>query len=83
MMSDLNSSFQDTPPTDEYHDLLHRRFPHAGYWLNLLHTHPFIHGPGIQPDISAGGGILPLPCLPLNPACSQTSQMDTVLCADG
>jgi len=42
-MSDLNSSFQDTPPTDEYHDLLHRRFPHAGYWLNLLHTHPFIH----------------------------------------
>ena len=74
-MSHSNSSSQDTPSTDEYHDLLQRRFPRAGYWLNLLPTHPFIHGPGVPPDLSAGGGIPPLPYLPLDPALSQASQM--------
>ncbi|KAL4075200.1 hypothetical protein V8B97DRAFT_1915825 [Scleroderma yunnanense] len=73
-MSHLNSSSQDTPSTDEYHDLLQCHFPHTGYWLNLLPTHPFIHGPGVLPNISAGGGIPPLPCFPSDPALSQTSQ---------
>ncbi|KAI6139136.1 hypothetical protein BKA82DRAFT_4459451, partial [Pisolithus tinctorius] len=45
-------------------DVLHHRFPCAGYWLNLLPTHPFIHG--TQPDASGAGGVHPLPCLPLD-----------------
>lgn len=73
-MSHSNNSSQDTSSSDEYHDLLQRRFPRAGYWLNLLPTHPFIHGPGVPPDSSAGGGVPPLPYLPLDPALSQTSQ---------
>jgi hypothetical protein len=24
--------------------MLQRRFPRAGYWFNMLPTHPFIHG---------------------------------------
>jgi len=34
---------QYTPSTDEYCDLLHRHFPCAGYWLNLLPAHLHIH----------------------------------------
>jgi len=74
-MSDSNSNPQDTPSTDEYRELLQRCFPRAGYWLNLLPTHPFIHGPGVHPDLSAGGGIVPPPPYsPLDPVYSQTSQ---------
>ncbi|KAI6008824.1 hypothetical protein F5J12DRAFT_782255 [Pisolithus orientalis] len=74
-MLHLSSSSQDTPSTDEYHDLLQHHFPHARYWLNLLLTHPFVHGPDGLPDISARSGIPPLPYLPLDPVLSQTSQI--------
>ncbi|KAI0055787.1 hypothetical protein BV25DRAFT_1921523 [Artomyces pyxidatus] len=48
MSEDRNQ--QDPPPIDEH--LLQawqRRFPRAGYWFNVLPTHPFIHGPGGLP----------------------------------
>lgn len=63
-MSDSNPS---TALTDEYHDMLRCRFPCAGYWLNMLPTHPFIHGPGIQPDTIGNTASLPLPFSPLDP----------------
>lgn len=66
-MSDSNPSSQDTALTDEYHDMLRCRFPRAGYWLNMLPTHPFIHGPGIQPDTIGNTASLPLPFSPLDP----------------
>ncbi|KAG2749318.1 hypothetical protein P692DRAFT_20732641 [Suillus brevipes Sb2] len=29
---------------DEQHQLLENRYPRAGYWFNMLPTHPFVHG---------------------------------------
>ena len=41
--------------SDEYGDPLEHRLTRPGYWLNLLSTHPFVYGPGVQPDTSARG----------------------------
>ncbi|KAG2355657.1 hypothetical protein BDR07DRAFT_1492954 [Suillus spraguei] len=43
-MSDSSYSQSSTLNEEEQREILQQRFPLAGYWFNMLPTHPFIHG---------------------------------------
>src|SRR6267154_2241509 len=44
LMSDSSYSQSPALNEEEQQEILQQRFPHAGYWFNMLPTHPFIHG---------------------------------------
>ncbi|KAG1732555.1 hypothetical protein EDB19DRAFT_1911944 [Suillus lakei] len=43
-MSDSSHSQSPNCSEEEQREMLQHCFPHAGYWFNMLPTHPFIHG---------------------------------------
>ncbi|KAG1905524.1 uncharacterized protein F5891DRAFT_1183466 [Suillus fuscotomentosus] len=64
-MSDSSPSSPSQSPSclinADQREILEHHYPCAGYWFNMLPTHPFIHGPPSQPSQTQFQGPVSMP----------------------